>query len=138
MDRNKIKENARRAQLKLEEQKRQEQQARREQEMAAAYENAKKQREEQIENAKNAAKKQKAEIERKRKLHLFVSSIILIITLSVIIAIYPNPVVTVSSVILIVVFFCIGISYQKAITQLLILAVCAIAILQTFYFLLNN
>lgn len=101
------------------------------------YEAARKKREEKIKRERELAKKKHEALLKKRQRHILISSVIMIVILSVVMVMYPTPIVSITSVMLILLFFCVGVTYQRAITQLLVIAAGIIMVTQSFYYIFS-
>lgn len=76
-------------------------------------------------------------LRRLRSKHILLSSIVLVICVSIIIALYPTPLVSFICALCVCIFFCIGVSYQRAVMQTMILALAIILIMFLFYFIFS-
>lgn len=101
------------------------------------YEKARLKREQDLERARLENKTKQEQLQKKRKQHILISSLIILLVISTIIILFPTPTVAIASVLLICIFFCIGVSYQRAIAQLLLLAGVGILIVEVFYLIFS-
>ena len=102
------------------------------------FDKIKKEKDLALKQAREDAVRREKMIMAKRRVHFFVSSLILTIVLTVAIALYPNGITATFCGILVCIFFCIGVSYQKTINTALLIALAVAAVVGTFYFLLNS
>lgn len=104
----------------------------------AAYETARQKREALIKKKQELARRHHEELMKTRSRRVLWSSVLMVIILSVIMILYPTPLVSAISILLICIFFCVGVTYQRAITLLLIITGGSILVIQSFYFIFQQ
>lgn len=102
------------------------------------FEKILKEKEQALQKAREEALQKEKEIMAKRRKHFLVSSIILTLVLTIAIILFPNGITATFSGLLVCIFFCIGVSYQRTINTALIIALAILAVVGTFYFLLHS
>lgn len=104
----------------------------------SAYEEARQKREARIRKKQELTRKHHEELMKTRSRRVLWSSVVMVTILSVLIVLYPTPLVSAISILLICIFFCVGVTYQRAITMLIIITAGIFLVVQSFYFIFQE